>query len=291
MKAATVLVIGADGQLGFELLANSPPGVEAIGLGRSKLDITDAAAVDRILDELEATAVINCAAFTAVDRAEAEVEAAFRVNCYGARILAQSAAKHRMRFMQISTDFVFDGRKSSPYLPQDQPAPLGVYGQSKLAGERAVMEILPDALIVRTSWLYSANGYNFVKTILRLLQERPTVRVVADQVGTPTSAASLAPALWRLLDANTQGIHHYSDAGVASWYDFACAIRDLAKPRIGAGLGAILPIRTEDYPMPAIRPAYSVLDKTSTCEIVGPCAHWRHALAPIVNQLLTNVGP
>jgi dTDP-4-dehydrorhamnose reductase len=189
--------------------------------------------------------------------------------------------------LHVSTDFVFDGRKASPYRPDDAPAPLGVYGASKLAGEQAVRDTRGlDALILRTGWVYSAHGQNFVKTMLRVMRERSEVRVVADQIGTPTSTATLAGTLWTLLERNAAaGIYHCSDAGAASWYDFACAIRELALRRSGEKLAPVLPIATSDYPTPARRPAYSVLDKTATWAITSPAPHWREPLRAVIESI------
>lgn len=284
----TVLVTGARGQLGTEVVLNCPSGIALTSVDRTQLDIADAAAVQRLVDGLRPAAIINCAAYTAVDKAESDTGQAYRINRDGSRHLAQAARSVGARLIHVSTDFVFDGRKSSPYLPDDPTAPLGVYGDSKLAGEQAVREIAGDmALIVRTGWVYSAHGHNFVKTMLRLMQEKPELRVVADQVGTPTSAASLARALWTLLDRDAPaGIYHFSDAGAASWYDLACAVRELAAPSLPKTPAPILPIRTQDYPTPARRPAYSVLDKTTTWAISGPGRHWREPLAEVVRELL-----
>lgn len=282
-----ILITGAKGQLGIELLRSLPQGWHATGIDRAELDITDAAGVARFIDDLRPSAVINCAAYTAVDKAESDAATALRVNRDGAGNLAAAAARVSARMVHISTDFVFDGLKSSPYLPDDPPSPRSVYGQSKLDGERAATSANPDTLIVRTAWLYSAHGQNFVKTMLRLMQEKPELRVIADQIGTPTCASSLAGAVWALLGQSAaSGIYHYSDAGAASWYDFACAIRELAAPRTARALAPVLPIRTQDYPTPAQRPAYSVLDKTSTYAITGVARHWREPLAEVIAELL-----
>jgi dTDP-4-dehydrorhamnose reductase len=283
-----VVVTGAGGQLGVELLQRAPADIEAIGLDRAALDIGDGAAVLATMRGIEPVAIINAGAYTAVDRAESEAAAAYRANAEGPRHLAAAAAAVGARLLHVSTDFVFDGRKSAPYGPDDATAPLGVYGASKLAGEQAVRDTAGvDALIVRTGWVYSAHGQNFVRTMLRVMRERPEVRVVADQIGTPTSTATLADTLWRLLDKNAPaGVYHCSDAGAASWYDFACAIRELAQARNGEKLAPVLPIATTDYPTPARRPAYSVLDKTATWAITGPAPHWREPLRTVIETLL-----
>ncbi len=292
MTPRKVLITGARGQLGIALSASLPQQVDATAIDLQELDLTDAAATGRYVETLRPDWVINCAAYTAVDKAESEPELAYRVNRDAAHHLARAARGCGARIVQISTDFVFDGRKSSPYLPSDTPNPLGIYGRSKLEGEFAVANATEgDGLIVRTAWLYSAHGNNFVKTMLRLMQERSELKVVADQVGTPTSADALARAIWKLIEGDAPGgIHHYSDAGVASWYDFACAIRELGQPLLGRPLCPLLPIRTQDYPTPARRPAYSVLDKVDSYARLGIAAHWREPLRPVLSALAAPPG-
>ncbi|HLZ85447.1 MAG TPA: dTDP-4-dehydrorhamnose reductase [Caulobacteraceae bacterium] len=284
MKA---LVTGAGGQLASELVATPPDGWTVETISEIELDIRDAGAVRAAVMRSSPDLLLNAAAYTAVDRAESEPEIAWAVNRDGAANLARAAVEAGARIAHVSTDFVFDGQASRAYRPEDAPAPLGVYGASKLAGEVAVQEAAPNALILRTAWVYSPHGGNFLKTMLRLMAERGEVRVVADQIGTPTSATTLAEALWGLCGAGAQGIHHHTDAGVASWYDFAQAIGEDGH---AAGLleraPRVLPIRTEDYPTPARRPAFSVLDKTSTWAILGrPSPHWRCALRAVLRRL------
>jgi len=281
------LVAGAGGQLGRALLATAPEGVTATGLSRAELDIADEASIAAALDAHSPDVVVNAAAHTAVDKAEGDEASAYRVNRDGPALLARACDGRGVRLVHVSTDFVFDGTRGSPYRPSDPTSPLGVYGASKLAGEHAVRAALPEALIVRTAWVYAAQGANFVRTMLRLMASQPALRVVADQVGTPTHAASLASAIWRLVAAKASGVHHYTDAGVASWYDFAVAIQEEA---LALGLLEraipVVPIRTEDYPTPAKRPAYSVLDKTDTyAAIGGPAAHWRAELRAALGEL------
>lgn len=282
-----VVVTGAKGQLGTELLARPPLGWTVAGLSSADLDVSDPGAVETAVARLRPELIINASAYTAVDKAESESARAWSVNRDGAAALARAASAIGARMVHVSTDFVFDGRASRPYSPDAATGPLGVYGASKLAGEAAVAAVAPEALIVRTAWVYSPHGGNFVKTMLRLMATGNEVRVVADQIGTPTSAAGLAASLWALVQAGATGLHHVTDAGVASWYDFACAIGEEAH---GAGLLAALPsirpIATEDYPTPARRPAYGVLDKTSAWAILGrPAAHWRTALRPVIATL------
>ena len=274
-----VLIAGSAGQLGRALCASAPTGVEIIAPARADLDIRDAGHVRATVDRTRPGLVINAAAYTAVDRAESEAAAAEAVNGTAAGTLAHAAAGAGARFAHVSTDFVFDGSSPVPIAPDAVPAPLGVYGATKLSGERLVAAAHPAALIVRTAWVYAAQGNNFVHTMLRLMRAGTDVRVVSDQIGTPTHADSLARAIWALDAARATGLHHWTDAGVASWYDFAVAIHDEA---LALGLldrpVAVVPIRTVDYPTPARRPAMSVLDKSSSWAITGPAAHWRTEL-------------
>lgn len=273
-----VLLAGAGGQAGWELRRTAPPGVRLLALDSAALDITDQRAVAEVVAEERPAVIINAAAYTAVDRAESEPGRAVAVNSHGVANLAGAARENGARLVQISTDFVFDGLQSRPYAPNDPPNPLGVYGGSKLAGEAAVRQALGDeGLIVRTAWLYSSHGHNFVKTMLRLFAGRDEVRVVADQIGTPTWARGLAETIWRLTEIGASGIHHWTDAGVAGWYDFACAIQEEA---LALGLLSravpVVPVTTSEYPTPARRPACSVLDKTKTRKLLGgPVLHWR----------------
>jgi dTDP-4-dehydrorhamnose reductase len=288
-----VLIVGAGGQLGRELIRTAPDGVEITARSRAELDISDAAAVSAVMGEISPAAIINAAAYTAVDKAESEPDAAYAVNRDDAANLAKASRETGCRLVQISTDFVFDGNRSSPYRPTDTANPLGVYGASKLAGEQAVQDILGDqALIVRTAWVYSRQGGNFVNTMLRLMGERESVRVVSDQVGTPTWARGLAEAIWRAVGLGLRGIHHWTDAGVASWYDFAVAIQEEA---LAVGLLErsidIHPIRAVDYPTPAMRPPYSVLDKSETWKALGyEAEHWRVALRKMLGAAVRREG-
>jgi dTDP-4-dehydrorhamnose reductase len=281
-----VLITGSNGQLGRALQASAPIDALITAVDLAELDISDGEATDAFLREAAPDLIINAAAYTAVDRAEQDVEAAFAANHLGPKNLARIAALTGTRLVHVSTDFVFDGQAATPYTPEHPFAPLGVYGQSKADGEVAVLSQMPTALIVRTAWVYAAQGNNFMRTMLRLMSERPEVRVVADQMGTPTHADSLARALWRLVEVGAQGVHHFTDAGTASWYDFAVAIQEEA---LEIGLlerpVPIIPIRTQDYPTPARRPAYGVLDKTATYSALGaPAAHWRAELRDALTQ-------
>jgi dTDP-4-dehydrorhamnose reductase len=281
MKA---LITGSNGQLGHALRGCVPDGVTVIGRDVEHLDITDRAAVRAAMEEVRPDIVLNCAAYTAVDRAESEEDAAHRINALAVGILAEEARAVGARFVHVSTDFVFDGTASRPYAPDAEPNPLSVYGRTKLDGERLAGE---DALIVRTAWVYGPVGHNFVRTMLRLMTTLSEVRVVADQIGTPTYAPGLAAALWTLAGQGARGIHHYTDAGVASWYDFAVAIQEEALA-IGLLPNAvpIFPIATSDFPTPAMRPSYSVLNKRDTyAALGGPAPHWRVQLRAMLKEI------
>lgn len=281
MKA---LITGAAGQVGRELVEASPAGWTVAALTRAELDIGDAAATQEAVKAIGPQIVFNAAAYTAVDKAESDSESAFHINRDGAENVARASAAAGARLVHISTDFVFDGRTGTPYRTDAPTGPASVYGASKLAGERAVAQAAPDALIVRSAWVYAARGSNFLRTMLRLMAERPVVRVVSDQIGTPTSAVTLAHTLWALAGRGAQGLFHVTDAGAASWYDFAQAIAEEATAAgILAGEPAVEPIATADYPTPAQRPAYSVLDKSATWALLGePADHWRVALRRVL---------
>ena len=265
-----VLVTGAQGQVGRCLLASVPQGVTVVGLTRADLDVGDAEAVARAIQAHAPTVIINAAAYTAVDRAETEVAAARRVNGAGPRHLARAAGACGARLVHISTDFVFDGRASVPYAPDAATAPLGAYGLTKLEGEQAVRELLPHASVVlRTAWVYAAQGANFLRTMLRVMGEKGQVRVVADQVGTPTAADSLAEVLWALAGRpDVTGLQHFTDAGVASWYDFAVAIAEESAAR---GL-LPPPLRSRRSRRRTIRPRHA--DPPTVCSTSARC--WRH---------------
>ncbi len=283
-----ILITGASGQLGRELLSAAPEPMEIAAYNRRELDLTDPAMLHDVLDLVRPEVIINAAAYTAVDRAEEEPDTAFAVNGEGPGLLAAAAVKRGIVLVHVSTDFVFDGAQGSPYRPEDRPKPLGVYGRSKLAGEEAVQGRMPGRyLIVRTSWLYAAAGKNFVTTMLRLMQEKEDLAVVVDQVGSPTWARGLARAVWGMLAKGISGLHHWSDAGVASWYDFAVAIQEEA---LALGLleqeTPIRPIPASQFPTPATRPAYSVLDKTRTWLELGYTApHWRQSLRQMLREM------
>jgi dTDP-4-dehydrorhamnose reductase len=263
--------------------------VEVVAFTAAELDVSDGVAVSQIIARERPAIIFNTAAYRSTDRAEAEPARAYAVNCHGAGFVATAAQSVGARLVHISTDFVFDGASGRPYRPEDEARPLSVYGASKLAGERAVAASAPRALIVRTAWLYSAVGGNFLTTMLGLMGVGDDVRVVSDQVGTPTSTATLAAALWGLLQADAAGLFHCTDAGCASWYDFAQAI---AEEAWACGLLSrqiqVRPILTIERPAPARRPAFSVLDKTRTWSVLeAPAPHWRVAL----RQVLAGMAP
>lgn len=279
MKA---LVTGVNGQLGKELLAQAPASWTCVALDRATLDLADSAAIARLVDAEQPDLVLNAAAYTAVDRAESEPELALAINA-GAPAAFSKALAGVGRLVQVSTDFVFDGLRGYSYQPDDIRNPQSVYGASKAAGEDAAGD---EAIIVRTSWVYAAGGANFVRTMLRLMRERDELRVVADQIGSPTSAKGLATAIWGLAAKNAAGVWHHRDAGIASWYDFAVAIAEEAHA-IGLldRIPAIHPIATSEYPTPARRPAFSVLDVTATREILGDISvHWRSNLRTMLKE-------
>jgi dTDP-4-dehydrorhamnose reductase len=273
------LITGAGGQVGTELQATAPAGWLVVACDSHELDVTRPDVVTEVLERERPSVVFHTAAFTGVDAAEDEAERAEAVNVGGAAGVAEAARLIGARMIHLSTDFVFDGAQGHPYAPSDSPRPLGVYARTKLAGERVVTRLSDgQALVVRTGWVYSAHGRNFVLTMLRLMRERESVGVVCDQVGTPTWARRLAEALWQAAArSELRGIHHWTDAGVASWYDFAEAIQEEA---LMLGLlqrpVTIRPIRTGEYPAAARRPCFSVLDKTATWAALGaPARHWR----------------
>jgi dTDP-4-dehydrorhamnose reductase len=286
------MLLGAKGQLGLQLQATCPAHIRLIATGRDSLDITNAEHILAALATHQPDAVINATAYTAVDKAETYVENAYAINHLAVKTLAQAVVDwnlsqpHSAYLLHVSTDFVFDGQQSTPYAPTDFAHPQGVYGASKLAGEQAIQTCCPTAGIVRTSWLYSVYGNNFVKTMLRLMAERDALGVVVEQVGSPTWARTLADTLWAFVALRPAGIFHCSDNGVASWYDFAKAIQEeaLALGLINKVI-PITPLRSAQYPTPASRPAYSVLDKRSTEQLLGYLLpYWRDSLRAMLGE-------
>jgi dTDP-4-dehydrorhamnose reductase len=285
------LIVGARGQLGRELLATAPQAVNAHGVDRGEVDICDAQAVRELIAKSAPQLVINAAGYTAVDRAESEPDQAYRVNGIAPGHLAQALNERGGRLIHVSTDYVFDGTKAMPYRREDMPRPLSVYGKSKLEGERRVAAALgARAVVIRTAWLYSTHGANFVKTMLRVMAERDEVRVVSDQIGTPTWARGLAQCIWQVAARpELTGVFHWTDAGVASWYDFAVAIQEEA---LALGIlkrsARVVPIATSEYPAAARRPMYSVLDKAESWrDLRATAEHWRVALREMLREVLS----
>lgn len=300
-----ILLTGSTGQLGQELQRTLAPLGEVIGVGRETMDLSQATSVRQRLVEVQPDLIINAAAYTAVDKAESEPELANAINAIAPTIMAEEAQRLGATLIHVSTDYVFDGRKNTPYMEDDTPNPLGVYGQTKLEGEEGIRHQCARHLILRTAWVYGTFGQvNFVKTMLRLFAEREEVRVVADQLGSPTWAADLAQAIHALacrcsettqLTQTSQeleqpslpmGTYHYTNSGVASWYDFAVAIFEEAKP-LGFPLKVqrIVPITTAEYPTPATRPAYSVLSGKKISAVLGSHPpHWRQGLRQMLEE-------
>jgi dTDP-4-dehydrorhamnose reductase len=293
-----VLVTGANGQLGRELQRVSWGGanaqnhkLEPVFATRSACDLADSAALYAYLTAIKPEFIINGAAYTAVDRAESDPKAAFAINAHAAGIIAAWAAEHNAQLLHISTDYVFDGQSPRPYVENDPVHPTGIYGASKEAGERLVRERLAAHIILRTAWVYSPYGHNFVKTMLRLMRERGAVKVVSDQRGSPTAAADLAQACVAIVAScaagrAVYGTYHYTGAGEASWFSFASAIADLYSPALGHR-AQTLPISTGDYPTPARRPAYSVLDCQKIYKDYAISQRpWQQALSECLQELL-----
>jgi dTDP-4-dehydrorhamnose reductase len=288
-----VLLLGAGGQLGRELRHTCPAGIHLTVCDRPGLDFTQTHTIRNCIQNTTPDWIINAAAYTAVDKAESEPEAADHINHLAVREIASLCRRHAIRLVHISTDFVFSGHRCRPYRPDDPPDPVSVYGHSKLKGEQAIQEILSQPLIIRTAWLYSVHGTNFVKTILRLIHEKPFLSVIDEQIGTPTWARPLAEVIWQAVSQNLSGLFHWTDAGVASWYDFAVAIQELAL-ELGLANTAvpILPVPSVAFPTPAQRPLYNVLDKTITLQTldIHP-VHWRTRLRAMLTEMKLSLLP
>jgi dTDP-4-dehydrorhamnose reductase len=287
MPNLKILITGANGQLGneFRTLAAGFPAYEFIFLSREELSIADAGNVREVLLKHRPNCLVNCAAYTAVDKAETEKELAMAINAEGPGVLAEVCAELHAKFIHISTDYVFDGSSAQPYREDAPTGPINTYGITKLRGEQLVLEKNPEAIIIRTSWVYSQFGNNFVKTMMRLMKERESINVVSDQVGSPTYAADLAAAIMHIIESgdasNAKGIFHYSNEGQISWHEFAQAIKELTGSNC-----TVNPIPSSAYPTPAKRPQYSLLDKSRIraefgLEIPG----WRESLEVCVGKL------
>lgn len=288
-----VLVTGANGQLGYALqktreIFSVNCELELIALTRAEMDFSQPEKIAGILIKLSPDAIINAAAYTAVDKAETEFELAKTINVDAVQKIANWCQENKKILIHVSTDFVFDGKKASPYETDDPINPIGVYGKTKQQGENVALNECENSYVVRTGWVYGEHGANFVKTILRLANERELLRIVSDQIGTPTYATHLAEMLWQLLlQKPQQKLWHFSDAGVASWYDFASVIVNEAEALgILAKKPIIKPIATSDYPTPAQRPAFSVLSKKNTWNNLNIIPmHWQEALTKMLTVL------
>jgi len=282
------VIVTGSGQLARELQRSAPASVELVALARDQLDVTSRQQVQRLLQEISPHALINAAAYTAVDRAENERQSAFAVNCEGPALLAEHCEEIGAFLLHLSTDFVFDGMAYRPYPVGAKKNPINVYGESKSAGEEAVAASKKNHwAIIRTAWVYSSHGNNFVKSMLRLMAEKPELGIVGDQLGTPTWARGLARICWKVLENQIEGIYHWTDAGVASWYDFAVAIQ-----RLGVQMGLLaqtIPLRSiasEEYPTSAERPSYSVLDKSKILTHLSiDAVHWQDQLAQMMAEI------
>ncbi len=283
-----VLVTGSSGQLGqsLQFLAGNYPEINFVFCSSKELDISDLSNCETIFNTIKPSYCINTAAYTAVDKAETEPEKAKLINVIGAKNLAEVCKKHHSVLIHISTDFVFDGEKIAPYIEEDPKHPIGVYGKTKLEGEQVIQSILKEHFIIRTSWLYSQFGNNFMKTMLRLASERDSLSIVSDQIGTPTNAVDLAKVIITILLSNNEntvhnkfGIYHFSNEGSCSWFDFAKKIFEVNKIAINLN-----PIPTSSFPTPAKRPKYSVLDKTKIKNNFGlAIKKWEDSLEPFTS--------
>ena len=280
-----ILITGCNGQLGNEIQLLQAQYAQHTWLNTdvNELDITDKTAIERFVEANEIDGIVNCAAYTAVDKAESDPQLARKLNADAPAFLAEAVAKRDGWMVQVSTDYVFNGTKHTPYVETDEPCPNSIYGQTKLEGEQAVSKLCTNAMIIRTAWLYSEFGNNFVKTMIRLGREREQLGVIFDQVGTPTYAHDLATAIMTAIDKGIKpGVYHFSNEGVTSWYDFTKSIHRLA----GINTCQVSPLHTAEYPTPACRPAYSVLDKTKIKDAYGiEIPHWEESLAKCIAKL------
>lgn len=279
-----VLIIGKNGQVAWELQQTCPKHITAQAFGRDRINITDPLSIEQVIEQINPAVIINASAYTAVDKAESDKDEAYLINASAVELLAKAATKHSIRLLHISTDFVFDGSKNTPYEVDDKTNPINVYGESKLAGEQAIKAYCKvNSTIVRTSWVYSSHGNNFVKTMLRLMNEKDELNVVSDQIGCPTNARGLAEYLWQLAEQETlEAIYHYSDLGIASWYDFAIAIQDISFERgILEKKIPLKPIPSKAYPTAAKRPVFSLMQQNFSCNK----QHWGLPLRRVIESL------
>jgi len=283
-----VLLLGAGGQLGWELQRTCPPDVDLTAYDYPQVDFNKGHSIEACISNTDPDWIINAAAYTAVDKAEEEKELARQINHNAVKQIARTAAAGQKKLIHISTDFIFSGNSCRPYPTDARPSPVSVYGRTKLDGENAVKQVLEgDAAIIRTAWLYSSHGNNFVKTMLKLMTEKDSLQVVDDQIGTPTWAHGLAGCVWAAVAAGFSGTAHWTDAGVASWYDFAVAVQEEA---IGLGLLRtpipVHPTPSVNYPTPAQRPPFSVLEKNDTWQaLMQTPVHWRVQLRKMLKEL------
>ncbi|MGB3614384.1 MAG: dTDP-4-dehydrorhamnose reductase [Elainellaceae cyanobacterium] len=292
----SVLLIGANGQVGHELRRSLQGVGDVVAVGRQELDLTDIDSLRQSIRAAQPDIIVNAAAYTAVDNAEEEDDLANAINAIAPTVMAEEVQRLDGLLVHISTDYVFNGMKSTPYLEDDLPQPLGTYGKSKLLGEDGVRQSCDNHIILRTAWVYGTKGKgNFVKTMLRLAADRDELRVVADQIGSPTWSSDIAATIAKLIQLEASecpaesGIYHFTNSGVASWYDFAIAIFEEAKTQ-GAALQIkqVVPITTAEYPTPAQRPAYSVLSGQKIAELTGVPLHWRHSLRQMLTEFYTS---
>lgn len=285
IKIMNILITGCNGQLGSEirLLEDNYPQYTFFNTDKDELDITNQLAVDDFVNRNEIDGIVNCAAYTAVDKAETDQKLCTALNTEAPVYMAAAIEKRGGWMIHVSTDYVFNGKKHTPYVETDTPCPDSVYGSTKLAGELGVSKFCKKTMIVRTAWLYSGFGNNFVKTMMRLGREKAELGVVFDQIGTPTYARDLAVAIFTAIEKGVNpGVYHFSNEGVCSWYDFTKAIHRIA----GITTCNVKPLHTSEYPTPATRPAYSVLDKTKIKETYGiEIPYWENSLEECIKRM------
>jgi dTDP-4-dehydrorhamnose reductase len=294
LKTASILVTGANGQLGSEIrtLVSQYPDFDFHFVDIADVDLADETSVRKFFEDKSFQFIINCAAYTAVDKAEEQVELATKINADAVRLLARIAAEKKMRIIHVSTDYVFSGEANYPLTEESKPAPVSVYGESKLKGEQYLLDLKPDSYIIRTAWVYSTFGKNFVKTIMKLASERKELKIVGDQIGTPTYAADLAKVILTIIDSivsgkkDQPGLYHYTNEGVASWFDFAFYIQNFFSYDC-----KIHPIRTEEYPTAARRPKFSLLDKSRIKKVFAvEIPHWTTSLQSCLSKFQQDGG-
>lgn len=284
IKGMNILITGCNGQLGNEiqLLEKQDNQHQWFNTDVKDLDVTDKDATERFVEEHEINGIVNCAAYTAVDKAESNEDLAHKLNAVAPAYLATAVGKSNGWMIQVSTDYVFDGTHHTPYTEEDTPCPNSVYGSTKLKGELAVKKYCPQSVIIRTAWLYSPHGNNFVKTMIKLGKEKPELGVIFDQIGTPTCAGDLAQAIMTIIQKGIiPGIYHFTNEGIISWYDFTKAIHRIA----GITTCHVKPLHTAEYPTAATRPAYSVLDKTKIKKTFGiEIPYWEESLSKMIKE-------